>query len=109
MVRRPRGYPWSSYRAHALGAADALVAEHPLYRALGRSAGERQAAYRALFRGRLGEEFLVALRHATNGGWALGDERFQRAVAKAAGRRVAPLPLGRPAKPREGERQISLL
>ena len=107
MVRRPRGYPWSSYRAHAFGAADALAAAHPLYRALGRSAAERQAAYRALFRGGLGEAFVAALRHATNGGWALGDERFQRAVAKAAG--VAPLPLGRPAKPREDERQISLL
>src|SRR5260221_13749548 len=51
MVRRPRDYPWSSYRAQALGAADALVAKHPLYRALGRWAAERQAAYRALFRG----------------------------------------------------------
>jgi len=109
MVRRPRDYPWSSYRAHAFGAADALAAAHPLYRALGRSQAERQAEYRALFRGRLGEAFVAALRHATNGGWALGDERFQRAVAKAAGRRVAPLPLGRPAKPRGDARQIGLL
>ena len=70
MVRRPRDYPWSSYRAQALGAADALVAKHPLYRALGRCAAERQAAYRALFRGGLDEAFVAALRHATNGGWA---------------------------------------
>jgi hypothetical protein len=77
MVRRARDYRWPSYRAHALGGADALVAEHPLYRALGRTAAERQAAYRALFRGGLDETFVAALRHATNGGWALGDERFK--------------------------------
>jgi putative transposase len=109
MVRRPRDYRWSSHRAQALGAADALVAEHPLYRALGRSAAERQAAYRALFRGGLDEAFVDALRRATSGGWALGDERFKREIAAALGRRVAPLPLGRPAKPRDDQRQISLL
>jgi hypothetical protein len=46
---------------------------------------------------------------ATNGGWALGGERFKREIAEAFGRRVAPLPLGRPAKPRDDKRQISLL
>src|SRR6185369_13083140 len=87
MVRRARDYPWSSYRAHALGGADALVADHPLYRALGRTAAERQAEYRALFRGGLDEAFVAALRHATNGGWALGGERFKREIAAALGRR----------------------
>lgn len=41
-------YRWSSYRANALGEDDDLVAPHPLYFALGRSPGERAAAYRAL-------------------------------------------------------------
>src|SRR6266852_5083607 len=109
LVRRPRDYRWSSYRAQALGAADALLSEHPLYRALGRTAAERQAEYRALFRGGLDDAFVAALRHATNGGWALGDERFKREIATALGRRVAPLPLGRPARPRDDQRQISLL
>jgi putative transposase len=109
IVRRPRDYKWSSYRAHALGAADLLVAEHPLYRALGRSKAERQAEYRALFRGGLGVGFIEALRRATNGGWALGDARFKQAIAEALGRRVAPLPLGRKAKPRDDARQIGLL
>jgi hypothetical protein len=30
-------------------------------------------------------------RGATNGGWALGDARFKRQIAKALDRRVAPL------------------
>jgi len=109
LARRPRDYQWSSYRAHALGAADALVSDHPLYRALGRTRAGRRTEYRALFRARLDDGFVAALRRATNGGWALGDERFKRRIAKAAGRRVAPLPLGRPAKSRDGKRQVSLL
>jgi putative transposase len=30
MVAHPRDWRWSSYRAHALGAADPLVSDHPL-------------------------------------------------------------------------------
>jgi len=40
-------YRWSSFRANALGEDDELVTPHPLYCALGRSPGERAAAYRA--------------------------------------------------------------
>jgi putative transposase len=96
MVAHPRDYPWSSYAAHACGAADDLVKDHPLYRALGRGAAERHAAYCALFRTPLEAAFLDGLRAATNGGWAMGSERFKRKIAKALGRRVAPLPPGRP-------------
>jgi REP-associated tyrosine transposase len=96
MVRHPRDYCWSSYGAHAHGATDPLVSAHDLYRRLGANQAARQAAYRALFRAALDDDFLEALRAATNGGWALGDARFQRQVADALGRRVTPLPRGRP-------------
>jgi len=109
MVAYPRDYPWSSWRAHAQGVADPLAADHPLYRGLGATAAERQAAYRALFRAALGEEFVEALRAATNGGWALGGERFKRKVAKVSGRRAEPLSAGRPRKPREDAKQGKLL
>lgn len=109
MVAHPRDYPWSSYAAHAHGAADALVSDHALYRRLGKSAAERQKSYRALFQAQLGEDFLEALRGATNGGWALGNERYKRHIAKALGRRVAPLAKGRPAKARGDKRQLNLL
>jgi REP-associated tyrosine transposase len=109
MVRHPRDYRWSSYRAHAQGAADALVSDHALYRGLGRSRAARQEEYRGLFREALDDDFVDALRAATNGGWALGDARFKRQIAKALGRRVAPLPKGRPRKTAADRRQLNLL
>jgi putative transposase len=109
LAKHPRDYPWSSYRAHATGTADELVAPHRLFKRLGRSAAERQKEYRALFRGKLDAEFVDALRAATNGGWALGGERFRREIAKAARRRVTPLPKGRPRKSAKNKRQLKLL
>ena len=49
IVRDPGRYAWSSFRANALGAPDALVTPHPVYYALGRTAEARRAAYRAAF------------------------------------------------------------
>jgi len=49
LAAHPRGYPWSSYRANALGEDDAVLTPHPHYCSLGRSRGERCAAYAALF------------------------------------------------------------
>jgi putative transposase len=110
MVDHPRAYRWSSYRAHADGAADALLSEHAIYRALGRGGEARRKEYRALFRGALDGAFVAALRAATNGGWALGDARFARQIADAVGRRAAKLAPGRPSKDRSDERrQLKLL
>lgn len=109
MVRHPREYRWSSYRAHAHGAADALAADHALYRELGRGPAARQEAYRALFRAPLEQAFVEGLRRATNGGWAFGSARFKERIAKALKRRVAPRPAGRPAKKRRDKRQLILL
>jgi len=95
MTADAAGYRWSSHAANAAGAADPLVRPHPLYLALGTIAAARQPAYRALFDVALDDGFIAELRAATNGGWALGSERFQRQIATALGRRVTPLPRGR--------------
>jgi putative transposase len=107
LVRSPRAYRWSSYGVHAYGKPDAMVSDHPVFRRLGRSLAERQEEYRALCREKLERDFIEALRAATNGGWAMGDARFQRQIAKAAKRRAAPLPKGRPPSP--DKRQLNLL
>jgi putative transposase len=109
MARHPGDYPWSSYGAHARGAVDRLVSSHELFDRLGADPAERLKAYRALFRAALDADFVDALRAATNGGWALGEARFKRQIAKALGRRVSPLPKGRPPKHRADRRQLNLL
>ena len=81
--------------------SDPLVEAHPLYLALGKTPGERCAAYLGLFRESVDPRVDEDLREATNGGWVFGGEAFKRRIASATGRRVAPLPRGRPRKPLE--------
>ena len=109
MVEHPRQYRWSSYRAHAEGKEDALAAFHAVWRRLGRSVEARQNAYRELIKQELDPAFVADLRAATNGGWALGGERFRKEIAEAAQRRCGPLPRGpRPAGATDA-RQMKLL
>jgi len=96
MVAHPREYLWSSYHSHAYGKQDPLLTPHALYRGLGRTAGERQKAYRSLYRHHLSGETLDEIREATNKAWVLGGERFKVRLAKKLDRRVSPLPRGRP-------------
>ena len=95
MVDHPRRFCWSSYRHNADGNTDELVTPHSLYLQLGRQPDECRAAYRALFERQLDETTLADIRLATNTGWALGGEEFQREVERLARRRAAPLARGR--------------
>ena len=109
MVGHPGDYAWSSYHAHAHGRADELVTSHEVFGRLGTGPIEQQAGYRALFRETLADEFVQALRDATNGGWALGNEKFKERIARASHRRVDPRPKGRPRKAKADSRQADLL
>lgn len=105
MVGDPGDYPWSSYRANALGHPDALLALHPSVEALARSSTERQAAYRKLFADQLDPAAVAEIRAMTNGGYALGSEAFRRDVASALGRPVSPRKSGpKPRPSSESER-----
>jgi putative transposase len=95
LVATPRDYPWSSYRANALGAGDPLVTPHERYEALGSDARARRAAYRALFDEVFPESTLADIRDATNGGWALGSKRFREEIAALLARRTRPATRGR--------------
>jgi len=90
MVKHPRDYPASSYRANARGRADGIVALHPVYGALGSDRAARQAAYRQLFRCRIGEATLDEIRAAANKGWVLGTDCFRKAVEEVLDRPTAP-------------------
>ncbi len=101
MVAHPGDYPWSSYRANAMGNDDLILTPHSLYRRLGRSAEVRQSTYRQLFRAHIAKADLEAIREATNKAWVLGNDRFREKVEALAGRRSAPQPRGRPRKDRD--------
>lgn len=101
MSRSAGGHAWSSYAAHAKGTADPAIKDHRLYAAMGATPGRRQAAYGKLAGKALPADFIDALRAATNGGWALGSDAFKRRLSESAGRRVMPLPRGRPPKARK--------
>lgn len=94
MVRHAADYPWSSYRANALGQVDACVTPHALYWALGKDDAERQAAYRQLFAGHLDEQTLWQLREATNKAWVLGSDYFKQKIDLQLNRRAAKLAKG---------------
>ena len=98
MVRKPANYPWSSYRSNAATESDPLLTAHALYRALGATPEVCAEGYRALFLDPLPAGFVDDLRGATNGGWALGSNRWRKKVERVAKRRATPLPPGRPIK-----------
>lgn len=93
MVNHPSEYPWSSYQCNALGEAAQLITPHTGYCQLGVNARECRRAYRALFRGRIRDSEITAIRESTNKAWVLGGERLKAQVKSETGRR--PSPLGR--------------
>lgn len=108
MVTHPAEYRWSSYRRNAQGEASDLVHPHPLYLALGGDEATRCATYREFFRYQLDPGLVDQIRSATNGGYALGSERFQKEVAAMLGRRTWRGAAGRPHKQEPRADQMKL-
>ncbi len=96
MVRGPGEYPWSSYKNHAFGVPDKLLATHEQYERLGGSDEVRQSAYRELFCGELDSKELAEIRIAANCGWPLGSDRFKDEIERALKCAVRPPRRGRP-------------
>ena len=101
MVKHPREYKWSSYPANAYGKDNPLVMPHECYRALGRSDGARQEAYRALFKAHLDDHILDAIRSAWQTGTPLGNDRFRAKIERALKIKVGYAKQGRPRKQRD--------
>jgi len=94
MVLEPAEYPWSSYRANALGLPAKLQTPHPIYQALGTTPTDRAMAYRELFVGQIDPVTVARIRQATNQGMALGNDRFKEEVERLTQRRAHPLKRG---------------
>ncbi|WPL16111.1 Transposase [Thiorhodovibrio winogradskyi] len=108
LVVAPGDYPWSSYRANALGSADLIVRPHARYMELADIESERLAAYRRLFEDALGTELLECLREGTNGGFVVGSQQFERQIAAMVGRRTWRGSPGRPRKENDISQQGEL-
>lgn len=98
MVPHPREYPWSSYRANGEGVADPLLTPHDEYLRLGRRAEECCHLYRELFKAHMDPTRIDEIRQATNGNYALGNERFKTEIEQALQRRATPGRSGRPVR-----------
>ena len=103
MVASPEDYIWSSFKANGLGKDMKLWTPHRCYLELGMDTAERAAAYRALFTGHLDTPLLAQIRHASNSGLALGNERFKEEVEILSGRRVELLKRGPKAKKKDDQ------
>lgn len=99
MAAHPRDYPWSSYACNAQGddgPNSNWLTPHREYKRLGRSAEERQSAYRQLFRAAIPGDDLKQIRDCTHKGWALGSERFREQIEALGQRRASSKGVGRP-------------
>ena len=89
MVDAPGEYLWSSFRTNAWGQGSTLIEPHPTYLALGDSDQARTGAYLALFGQALTESLIEEIRHAVNGGFALGSDEFRDRLSVETGRPVS--------------------
>ena len=95
--------PWSSVEHHAGLRSDPFVTEHAQYWSLGNTPFEREAAYRIAMQQPLAPAELEGIAIASLHGWVLGSRDFERPLAAQIGRRLRPLPPGRPALPKAEE------
>jgi putative transposase len=98
MLLDPGAYRWSSHRCNAGEETGGPVTPHASYLALGGDPAARADAYRALCRAGLDPAIVDEIRLATNGGFVLGNARFQDEVGRMLGRRVVRGQPGRPPK-----------
>jgi len=96
MVKHPREYKWSSYKTNAEGKSSVLITGHDEYLKLGRKELMRRKSYRELFKAHIDEDIDNQIRAATNGNYALGNNRFQEQIENALGCRVTKGKAGRP-------------
>ncbi|AXV80427.1 transposase [Ralstonia solanacearum] len=96
LVATPEEDRWSTYRHHVGIQSIPWVSDHYCYWRLGNTPFERQSRYRTLWHEGLGSDLIARIRQHVHSGWPLGGEAFLATLARAGGRRVAPLPKGRP-------------
>ena len=98
IVMQPGDYRWSSYAHHVGDRLDVLIADHPIYWALGNTPFDREAAYRQFMEESVSQAEIDELSQAIKKGWVLGSEQFMAQLEKTTNRRMRPAKRGRPPK-----------
>lgn len=86
MAGHPSEYRWSSYGSNAAGTDNALLTPHLVYKRLGKTEAERQAAYRQLFQAKIPGQTLTEIRQAINRSNVLGSDKYIRSIEKKLNR-----------------------
>ncbi len=98
MVKTPKAYRWSSYKHNALGQENALITQHAIYKALGKTKAQRMAAYQSLFKAYIDDETLGAIRASWQTGTPLGNDHFREKIEAKLKCKVGQARRGRPSK-----------
>lgn len=93
---RPEDCAGCSAAVHLGASRDPALRPHAAYWALGNTPFERESVYRHLLEAPPDRERQSRLADALHKGWALGSGAFLAELERRAGRRVQPLPRGRP-------------
>lgn len=109
MVEEPNDYPWSSFRANALGVSIKMVKPHETYMRLAKTDKTRQKRYLALFDKPLSDDTIESIRGSVNKAWVLGSKKFCQQIAKTTGRAVLPRARGGDRKSDVYKKQNQLL
>jgi putative transposase len=88
LVAHPEDYEWSSYRANAHGAVNAVITPHLLFSGLASDEAERRSSYRAMFHEAISESELAQVRDATNRDAAFGSRNFVDEMGAKFGRHI---------------------
>ena len=67
-----------------------LLTPHAIYNSLGKTAIERNNAYKALFQHHISADTINDIQTSTNKAWVLGSELFKAQIAAQTGRRTEP-------------------
>lgn len=96
IVRAPRDYRWSSYRAYAYGKKDSLIDEHSIYHELSEDESNRRKRYREFVEGMLRTK--EAMRGEMNRRAIYGSGGFAGKFKKMYEMEEIIKPIGRPKK-----------
>jgi putative transposase len=101
IVKDPRDYRWSSYRAYAYGKKDLLIDEHPVYHELSEDELNRRKRYREFVEGMLRSK--EAMRGEMDRRAIYGAEVFAGKLKKMYEMEEIIKPIGRPKKSQNGK------